>query len=104
MNSKYLGVDTLRILDKVVPRMVEATSFRIVQSCTLAIPNRVGSSSDWWRHASPNSINSREYWVGRMALECRFGNHLIGWNEFVRRNYSYAFFKQKNMIVVGCAM
>ena len=93
MASKFLIKDTLKLLDKIMPRLTEATTFRIVQACTLAIPNRVGAEFDWWRHIAVNSISNRQYWVGRLGLECCFGNQLISLNEFARRRYTWKFFK-----------
>jgi len=42
MASKYLNIDSFKLLHKVLPRLVEATTYRIIQACTLAIPHKVG--------------------------------------------------------------
>lgn len=97
MLTKFISLENNKLIDRILPRLVEATTFKIVQACTLAIPDRVGSNFEWWRHPSISSIASREYWLGRLALECSFSNQLIGLTEFSKRRYTLRFFKQREL-------
>lgn len=76
--TKFANAETLSLLDGLMERLPEIATQKIVQSMTLAVRNPLKKNFHWYHHPAIEKINSKNYTISRIGLECHFYNQVIG--------------------------